>query len=179
MITTTLKALLQHKPCVDGYNKLACHVTNNEYVASCETYVTHQHDKPINLLTILESNGLYDALWALRACEQTPELIQAARLYTVWCVLQVQQHIKDKRSIAALDVAERHAYGLATDVELSVAKRAAWSNIARDVTLNTASISASEAAYYAVEVGVNDAEKQMFIDVFCGESINIDSLKKK
>lgn len=150
MITTTLKALREHQVCINGYNKLACHVTGNEYDADRETYVTHQHDEPISLLTILESNGLDDALWVLRACKQTSKMIRGERLYAVWCARRVQHHMTDQRSIAALDVAERHAYGLATDEELD----AAWA-------------------------AARAAQKQMFTAVFCGDSININPLKKK
>jgi hypothetical protein len=47
------------------------------------------------------------------------------RLYAVWCARQVQHLMTDKRSIAALDVAERYADGRATDVELDAARAAA------------------------------------------------------
>ena len=201
MITTTLKALLQHKPSVDGYNKLACRITNNKYDADCRKYVPYECDEPISLQTILESNGLYEALWALRACEQTPELIRAERLYAVWCVRQVQQHLTDQRSIAALDVAERHANGLATDTELETARINAMvatrsiSNDAVTVTganamdaamvaaWHTAVAAVRYVAWYAARASAWDAaraaQKQMFIDVFCGESINIDPFKNK
>jgi len=47
------------------------------------------------------------------------------RLFAVWCVRQVQHLLKDKRSIEALDVAERYANGKATDEELKFARDAA------------------------------------------------------
>ena len=47
------------------------------------------------------------------------------RLFAVWSARQVQHLMKDHRSIAALDVAERHASGQATDEELAAAWDAA------------------------------------------------------
>lgn len=44
------------------------------------------------------------------------------RMFAVFCARSVQHLMKDPRSIAAIDVAERHANGEATDDEL----RAAW-----------------------------------------------------
>ena len=48
------------------------------------------------------------------------------RLFAVWCARQVQHLMTDPRSIAALDVAERHASNQATDDELAAARAAAW-----------------------------------------------------
>ena len=53
------------------------------------------------------------------------------RLFAVRCARRVQHLMTDPRSIAALDVAERHAKGEATDEELSTARDAAWA-AARD-----------------------------------------------
>ena len=52
------------------------------------------------------------------------------RLFAVWCCRQRQPLMKDKRSIAAVDVAERFAHGQATRQELAeaweAASAAAW-----------------------------------------------------
>lgn len=47
------------------------------------------------------------------------------RLFAVWSARQVQHLMTDPRSVAALDVAERHANGEATDDELQAARDAA------------------------------------------------------
>lgn len=47
------------------------------------------------------------------------------RLFAVWCARQVQHLMSDTRSVAALDVAERHANGNATHAELAAARAAA------------------------------------------------------
>lgn len=46
--------------------------------------------------------------------------------FAVWSARQVQHLMTDPRSLAALDVAERHADGRATDDELHAAWAAAW-----------------------------------------------------
>lgn len=48
------------------------------------------------------------------------------RRFAAWSARRVQHLMDDPRSIAALDVAERHADGLATDEELIAARDAAW-----------------------------------------------------
>ena len=115
MITTTLNRIREHGPCADGWAKLLKHLGK-----------THADDEPLPFETILESNGLDDALWCCRA---EPQYAKEWRLYAVWCVRQVQHLLSDQRSIDALDVAERHANGHATDAELETARaaaRAAW-----------------------------------------------------
>lgn len=68
---------------------------------------------------ILDRLGLNDALWLCRA---EPDLVAHWRRYAVWCARQVQHLMIDPRSVAALDVAERHAVGLASDHELAAAR---------------------------------------------------------
>lgn len=84
---------------------------------------TAPDDEPLPLVTILDSNGMEDALWALRTVTGEDARI---RRYAVWCARQVQHLMTDPRSVDALDVAERYADGLATDDELQAAGRAAW-----------------------------------------------------
>ena len=84
---------------------------------------TAPDDEPLPLVTILDSNGLEDALWALRTVTGEDARI---RRYAVWCARQVQHLMTDPRSVDALDAAERYADGLATDDELQAAGLAAW-----------------------------------------------------
>ena len=123
MPTTTLQAIREHGPCADGWKKLLAHLGK-----------TGADDEPLSLLTILDSNGLDDALWCLRAM---PEHNKHWRLYAVWCARQVQHLMTDARSVAALDVAERHAHGTASDQELAAA-RAAARDAARDAAWDAA-----------------------------------------
>jgi hypothetical protein len=108
---TTLNAIRAHSPCASGWAELLRHLGK-----------TQADDEPLALTTILDSNGLDDALWCLRACDG---IDREARLYAVWCVRQVQHLMTDPRSLAVLDVAERYAEGEATDKELTAARVAA------------------------------------------------------
>ena len=112
MIAVALNAIREHAPCTDGWKKLLDHLGK-----------TQSDDEPLPLLTILESNGLDDAIWALRALSDAD--MPKARLFVVACARDVKHLMTDPRSIAALDVAEAHAKGEATDHELAAAEAAA------------------------------------------------------
>lgn len=112
---TTLNAIRKHDPCADGWKKLL------QYLGKTEA-----DDEPLFISTILKSNGLDDALWCLRAVDGHDKEI---RLLAVAYARKVQHLMTDSRSIAALDVAERHAHGKATDDDLAAAwtaAEAAW-----------------------------------------------------
>ena len=129
---TTLNAIRECSPCIDGWKKLLRHLGKKQ-----------ADDEPLSIVAILDSNGLDDALWCLRAVTGHDREI---RLYAVWCARQVQHLMTDPHSIAALDVAERHANGLATDAELAAA-RAAWA--AGDAWAAWAAWAAARAAAWA------------------------------
>ena len=109
---TTLNLIRAQEPCADGWKKLLTHLGKTE-----------ADDEPLALLTVLESNGLEDALWTLRC---VPNCARDARLFAVWVARQVQHLMTDQRSLDALDVAERFANGEATDEERAAAWAAAW-----------------------------------------------------
>jgi hypothetical protein len=108
---TTLNLIRAHQPCTDGWRKLLAHLGK-----------TDADDKPLSIREILTSNGLNDALWCLRAVEGCEKEM---RLLAVAYARQVQHLMTDPRSIAALDVAEKHAHGQASDDELAAAWAAA------------------------------------------------------
>ena len=144
MIYTTLNKIREHGPCSDGWTKLLRHLGK-----------TQADDEPVSLLTILDSNGLDDALWCLRAVDGHE---REMRLYAVWCARQVQHLMTDPRSVAALDVAERHANGEATDEELAAAWDAAW-DAARDAAWYAARAAAWDAAWAAARAAAWDAAR--------------------
>ena len=108
---TTLNAIRAHRPCADGWEKLLRHLGK-----------TTADEEPLRIATIVQSNGLADALWCLRAVKGHEREI---RLYAVWCARQVQHLMMDPRSVHALDVAERFARGEASADEWTLAKKAA------------------------------------------------------
>ena len=109
---TTLNAIRAKNPCACGWKKLLGNLGK-----------TVADDEPLALTTILESNGLDDALWCLRAIDGHDKEI---RLFAIFCARRIQHLMTDQRSLNALDVSEKFANGLATKTELAAAEAAAW-----------------------------------------------------
>jgi hypothetical protein len=150
-ICTTLNAIRACEPCADGWAKLLAHCGK-----------TGADDEPLPLTTILDSNGIIDALWALRAVTGQDREI---RRFAVWCARQVQHLMKNPRSLSALDVAERYADGLATDEELRTARDAAWFAAGAAAGDDAAWSAAGDAAWSAIR----DRQAAEFRRVFGGE----------
>ena len=142
-ITTTLNRIKAHSPCQDGWRKLL------KYLGKTEA-----DNEPLPYSQIVESNGLNDALWCCRA---EPKYSKEWRLFAVWCARQVQHLMKDERSVNAIDIAEKHANGNATDEELAAARVAAW-DAARD------------AAWAAARDAARTAQEKEFLRVVEGKN---------
>ena len=151
MITTLNKIKAQH-PCTEGWKKLLKHLNK-----------TKADDESLSILTVIESNGLDDALWCLRAVEGNDKEI---RLYAVWCARQVQHLMTDQRSINCLDVAEKFANGLATYEELRYAWDAAWdaTKDAAWAAARAAAWAAESYAWNAARAAASDATKAVACD---------------
>jgi hypothetical protein len=133
-VKTTLNKIREQSPCAGGWANLLGHLGK-----------TKADDEPLSIVTVLDSNGLDDALWCMRAVEGHDREI---RLFAVWCARQVQHLMTDPRSIAALDVAERFVNCEATKTELDAAKDAAWA-AAKDAPWASARAAAMAAAWGA------------------------------
>ena len=121
VFTTTFAALHKAGACNQGYKKLAKLLGGITKFGRCT---------PINLLTILDSNGVDDCLWALRAVDH-PDRDRISRYIACDCaeaVLHIYEKYQpnDSRPRAAITVARRFADGLATNEELAAAGDAAW-----------------------------------------------------
>jgi hypothetical protein len=138
---TTLNKIREQNPCRDGWAKLLKHLGK-----------TCADDVEVPLLTILESNGLNDALWCLRAVDGFDK---EKRLMAVAFAREVQHLMTNRRSIAALDVAERFAHGDATTEELKAAHAAAYA--AYDAWDDVYARAAAWAAYDAAARAAYDA----------------------
>lgn len=172
MITTTLNAIRAQHPCEDGWKRLLIDLGK-----------TKADDEPLPLVTILDSNGIDDALWCLRAVEGYDK---EKRVFAVWCARQVQHLLTDPRSIAAIDVAERFAYGKATQEELEAAwaaadaaraadavayraARAAWQASSAAYSAYSAAYAAYSAAWQAADAVVDvarTAQTEKFKEIF-------------
>jgi hypothetical protein len=139
---TTLNKIREHSPCESGWKKLLTNLRK-----------TKADDEPVSIAFILESNGLDDALWCLRTVDGYQ---REMRLYAVDCARMAQHLMTDPRSLDALNVAERHADGLATDEELAAA-RAAASDAAWAAASDAALAAARDSAWAAAWDDARDA----------------------
>ena len=110
---TTLNEIREHAPCREGWEKLLGHLGK-----------TKADDEPLHLLTILESNGLDDALWCLRA----KSLDRLSRHFQAWCAEQVLHLFEVERPD---DMRVRNQIAMlrndtATDAERDAARATAW-----------------------------------------------------
>ena len=167
----TLKDIRDHSPCVAGWNLLLSHLKK------CRA-----DTEPLSLKTILESNGLDDALWCLRALEG---YVREKRLYAVWCAQQVQ-HL-DPKLAEFLKLTEKYTNNyicgsllgsydeLLTTLEYphliyhlidSDASVAARSTANEALFLSTLRVCSGE-EYVAIQSKVRSAQEAKFIQEFC------------
>ena len=144
-MTTTLRKIRAADPCgmrledakSVGYLKLKFHLGKGY----------GDDDTPIDIATIIDSNGLDYALWFLRAVDgHAREML----LYADGCARQVPSLMEDPLSGTA--PAERHANGAASDDELAAARaagaEAAWAALAARAAL--AALAATDASWAAL-----------------------------
>ena len=102
-LTTTLELLKQHRACESGYRKLKKSLG-----------AAWPKDKPINLLQVLESNGVQDMLWCLRATEQDclkQRYLICADMAESVLHLFTAKYPNDNRPRLAIDAARKVASG--------------------------------------------------------------------
>ena len=99
MITTTLKEIRAKSPCTDGWEKLLKHLDKSGSEAKNDS-------TPLSVITVLESNGIDDALWVLDNCIDSRICV----LFACDCAESVlhifeKAHPKDGRPRTAIEVA--------------------------------------------------------------------------
>ena len=154
---TTLNKIKLHSPCKDGWEKLLNHLNK-----------TQSDDEVLELRTILESNGLDDTIWALKAVEGKDKEI---RLFAADCAEMVlpiyeKDYPSDSRQRLAIQAARDYANGLITFEELAAASAAAWAaasaaawDAAWAAAWAAASAAASAAARDAAWAAARDAAR--------------------
>ena len=162
--TTTLARIRAAAPCHDGWTKLLKHLGK-----------TAADDEPLPLLTVLDSNGLDDALWVLSYAMPDDRL---ARHFQAWCAEQVlhlfeaerpgDRRVRDQIAMlrnddataaardAAGDAARAAARAAAGDAARAAARDAAWA-AARDAAGDAARAAARAAAGDAARAAARDA----------------------
>ena len=142
-MNVTLNAIRIHSPCEDGWRTLLAHLGK-----------TKADDEPVSLLTVLESNGLDDAIWCLRALPEGYD----GRVRLLLCDIaeRALRYVPDgeDRPRQAIEVARRYAQGEAAEEELA----AAWA-AARAAARAAAWAAAWAAACAVAWAAARDAER--------------------
>ena len=174
-IFTTLNEIREHSPCPTGWSKLLKSLDK-----------THADDEPLALEHILDSNGLDDALWALRAVKGHDKEL---RLFACQCARRVlpifeEKYPEDDRPRKAIKAAEAFALGRIDKAEL--AKAAAYAAYAADAAYATyvaaraanaaaraadAAYVAADAAYVATRAAARAEIEKLFRGMCRGEGI--------
>lgn len=130
--TTTLNRIRAAKPCEEGWRKLLSYLSK-----------TKADDEPLDLLTILNSNGFDDALWVLSFAMPDDRL---ARHFQAWCAEQVL-HLYEAKHPNNTRVRDQIAM-LLNDTASAAARAAAW-DAARDAARGAARDAAWSATWAA------------------------------
>lgn len=139
--TTTLAAIRAAHPCEDGWRKLLGHLGK-----------TAADDESLPLLTVLDSNGLDDALWVLSKAMPDDRL---ARHFGAWCAEQVLHLFEAGRPD---DLRPRQAISVARDDGATAEQRAAAEDAAR-AAARAAAEAAAEAAARAARAAAEAAQE--------------------
>lgn len=139
---TTLNQIRAQSPCEEVWEKLLRGLGKSA-----------ADDEPLWIDEIIDHCGVHYALWCFRAFDSSDREVQ---LFAIWCARRVQHLLTDPRSIAALDIAERHARGEASSEELRVAQAAARQAVADNELVDKA---AARAAAIAAERAAATAEE--------------------
>jgi hypothetical protein len=174
---TTLRRILDWSPCGqepgsdEGWDKLL------RYLGKTEA-----DDEPLPLLTILESNGLVDALWALRAVDGHEEEIRALvcdcalRVRHLWEMPEIVRQYLETRGVS-LKMEASDAAGRAVRAAQLAAARDAGSTVWR-AAAGLAGGAAEEEAWCAAAAAAasgaahaeHEWQKQRFIQMCEGAS---------
>jgi hypothetical protein len=184
-ITVTLSDLRKKGAYFESYNKVVRSLQGLPFTCKDsirKSYIRYAHKGDILLSSIVHSNCLDNALWALRCI---PGIERDARLFAVWCARRVQHLMTSPHSLIALDIATLYANGRATDMDLTdawVAARDAaraaqnadeWdaSRAAVWVTSKYAPQAAEQATLWASDRDTEEeAQKAMFIKMCEGRA---------
>ena len=117
-IETTLNRIKSHCPCQDGWGKLL------KFLGKTEA-----DDEPLNLLTILESNGVQDCLWAFRCTDNYDSIYRHIAADFAESVLHIYEnkYPNDNRPRLSIQAARDFADGkISAAAWAASAASAAW-----------------------------------------------------
>ena len=111
MVEITLNKIRKCRPCEGGWETLLKSLGK-----------TKADGELFQISDIVDSNGIDDAIWALRCLDDKVP----ARLFAVYCAQSVMHLMEDERSMKAVKISHLYAHGEATDKELAAARTDAW-----------------------------------------------------
>ena len=175
---TTLNEIRAHEPCKDGWTKLLKHLGKTE-----------PDDEPLRFVTILDSNGIIDAIWCLRV---RPAYDLKVMEFKLKCARRVESLDKSGKAKKCLDVVEKFIKGEANieDLDLAYASAAsaayaaaayaaaayaaayaayaayAAAAYAASAAAAAAAYAASAAAYAAASAAEREYQRQIFLEIF-------------
>lgn len=137
---TTLNQIKQHNPCSEGWEKLLKYLNKTE-----------ADDDPLHLSVILESNGINDAIWALRSVDGKEKEIRlmAADFAETSLPIYEKYHPDDQRPRLTIKAARDYVNGLITKNDLAAASAAA-----------------RDAAWAAARDAARDAAREKITEIF-------------
>ena len=136
--TTTLNRIRDALPCREGWEKLLAHLGK-----------TKADDEPLQLMTVLDSNRLDDALWVMSYAIPDDRL---ARHFQAWCAEQVLHIFEAERPN---DMRVRDQIAMLRNDETTVAARDAARDAAWDAEGDAAGDAARDAARSAAMSGAD------------------------
>ncbi|MFB5622466.1 MAG: hypothetical protein ACE5RH_00555 [Nitrosarchaeum sp.] len=143
-VYTTFKKLRKANACKERYALLRKNLKG-----------VRDNDK-IDLIDILESNGLNDVLWIPESALSGDNISKRYRLFAVACCQDILHLMQDQRSLDAVKIAHLYAYGEVKSTELAAAWAAAR-DAACDAAWDTAWGAARRAARDAAWGAARDA----------------------
>jgi hypothetical protein len=138
--TTTLARIRAASPCEDGWQKLLKHLGK-----------TKANGEPLDLLTVLDSNGLDDAIWVLSYAMPDDRL---ARHFQAWCAEQVLHLFEAERPN---DTRVREQIAMLRSDDATLGQLAAARDAARDASRAAARAAAWDAAWAAARAAARDS----------------------
>jgi len=150
-IYTTLRKIRECTPCEPGWEKLLRFLNK-----------TSADDEPLDLLTILESNGVSDCVWAFRCAENNKPVYRLIAADFAESVLHIyeEEYQNDDRPRKAIQAARDYANNVIDKEELTsawAAAEAAAEAAALDAALDAALAAARAAALDAARAAALDA----------------------
>ena len=143
-LTTTLNRLKLAGACRDRY----------EHLVKALGGISFDHEAPINLLKILDTNGVDDCLWALCAtaenCDTVAQLMAADFAEAVLPIYE-QEYPNDKRARKVIKATRQYAVEEIGEAAWEAARVAAWA--AAWAAREAAQAAAGEAAWVAAAAG--------------------------